>query len=197
MGFKISDWILPSSMNSETVFSRRSDELLHSSKSTTRMSSKVSILKLLAPCMFPAMRGPPKKRASSSAILPSAATGWLAGLSTPLVPMAIHWDRLTVVCMATIEKRSKSQSHWFFQISQNWSYFTCETGLVSHFAGWCRTILTHFVSMISLKLVLIFLKIYHSEKHQPISSNFITFRGAPSVFWKSDQLHTGPQVPRD
>lgn len=55
---------LPFSMKLETVFSRRSVELQHSSYNTNKMSSNVSILKL-----FPlAIIGPPKNICSSSLI---------------------------------------------------------------------------------------------------------------------------------
>ena len=58
---------LPNSINSETVFSFRKLELQHSLYKTIRTSSKVSVEKLFA-WWFVALdiRGPPKKRASSS-----------------------------------------------------------------------------------------------------------------------------------
>ena len=59
-------------MNSDTVFSLLKLEAWHSSKSTTRMSRRVSVLKLLAWPPVPGTRGPSKKLASSSANLLSA-----------------------------------------------------------------------------------------------------------------------------
>ena len=57
-------------MNSETVFSFRSDELQHSLYSTIRISSNVSVEKHLASLEL--INGPPKKRASKSLILSMA-----------------------------------------------------------------------------------------------------------------------------
>lgn len=52
---------LPNSMKSETVFSRRNEELQHSSYKISNISSSVSILKHL-PCPW---IGPPRKTASN------------------------------------------------------------------------------------------------------------------------------------
>ena len=77
-------------MNSETVFSLRSEELEHSSNKTTSTSTSVSMLKLLATWRW-AAKGPPRKSVSSSDILVSmgetAAEVAAAAASTPLVPM--------------------------------------------------------------------------------------------------------------
>ena len=73
---------LPSSMNSDTVFSLLKLEAWHSSKSTTRMSRRVSVLKLLAWPPVPGTRGPSRKLASSSA------SRWSAGLAPDPVALA-------------------------------------------------------------------------------------------------------------
>ena len=75
----------PNSMNSDTVFSLRREDVEHSSKRTTRTSISVSMLKLLATWSLVA-RGPPRKRASSSAILPSMGVTWPVS-AIPLVPI--------------------------------------------------------------------------------------------------------------
>ena len=86
---------LPSSMNSDTVFSLLKLEAWHSSKSTTRMSRRVSVLKLLACPPVPGTRGPSKKLASSSANLLSAGLAEEVlllppgGASTPFVPILL------------------------------------------------------------------------------------------------------------
>ena len=83
-------------MNSDTVFSLLKLEAWHSSKSTTRMSRRVSVLKLLACPPVPGTRGPSRKLASSSASRLSAGlTDAVAlvpllppgGASTPFVPI--------------------------------------------------------------------------------------------------------------
>lgn len=57
---KINTYV-PNSIKSDTVFSLRKDELLHSSNKTSKTSKRVSILKhFLCPCI-----GPPKKIASN------------------------------------------------------------------------------------------------------------------------------------
>ena len=69
-------------MNSDTVFSLLKLEAWHSSKSTTRMSRRVSVLKLLAWPPVPGTRGPSRKLASSSA------SRWSAGLAPDPVALA-------------------------------------------------------------------------------------------------------------
>ena len=74
-------------MNSDTVFSLLKLEAWHSSKSTTRMSRRVSVLKLLACPPVPGTRGPSRKLASSSASLLSAGLADAVALATvPLLP---------------------------------------------------------------------------------------------------------------
>lgn len=52
---------IPNSINSDTVFSLRKDELVHSSYNTSKTSKRVSMLKHFpCPCI-----GPPKNNASN------------------------------------------------------------------------------------------------------------------------------------
>ena len=87
-----STWTLNNDIQTSMyIHSRRSEEPEHSSKSTTRISTKVSILKLLDTCCC-AARGPPRNRDSSSVILLSIGVpdpGPDCPVSIPFVPISL------------------------------------------------------------------------------------------------------------
>ena len=123
-------------MNSDTVFSLLSEEVEHSSNSTMRMSTRLSMLKVLDTPRW-AESGPPRKRDSSSPILLSmgvtdpgaAGTGPVSSPLVPITDSSMRW-----------RQRVKSHFHVTFNQSLvpfsicaslfNPFYFTIETLLL-------------------------------------------------------------------
>lgn len=101
-------------MNSDTVFSLLSEEVEHSSNSTMRMSTRLSMLKDLDTPRC-AESGPPRNRDSSSPILlsmgvtaPGAGTG---PVSSPLVPITVSSMRW--------QHRQRGKSHFHVTFNQS------------------------------------------------------------------------------